>query len=78
MGFPTFRRARLFLIAGRRHELQGKPKRKARWEAKVADLSTLGGTLRAWDGFGSSLPAAAISRKRGLHALGHPHICKSK
>ena len=55
MGFPTFRRAKLFLVAGRRDELQGKPKRKARWEAKVADLSTLGATLRTWDGFASSL-----------------------
>ncbi len=65
-GFPTFRRAKLFLVAGRREELQRNLKRKARWEAKVADLSTLGVELRTWDGFTESLVAVGVSRNVGF------------
>jgi hypothetical protein len=61
-GYPTYRRAKLFLIAGRRFELSGKPKRKARWEAEVADLATLGVELRTWDGFISSVSSAGMVR----------------
>ncbi|MGA2740711.1 MAG: Shedu anti-phage system protein SduA domain-containing protein [Bryobacteraceae bacterium] len=64
-GVPSFTRARLSLIAGRRWELLSNPRRRKRWEAKASDLALLGVTLRTWDGFASSMHSTAISRNVG-------------
>jgi hypothetical protein len=58
-GLPRFSRVRTRLIAGRRAAASLHPRRKRRWQSRVAEVPSR--EIRTWDGFLSSFPDVLLA-----------------